>query len=132
MLRASELLRAEVRDAGRVRLRVPGHRRPFEHRLEVAPVVGADLLAVGRELAEWIAAPLQKTQHAPLIIERKLGKIAPPTLDKVDRVGPPSAGGLDDERVDEGHLASRWWSGSLVDDLFAGDDLCGRPASPGK
>ena len=80
VLRASELLRAEMGDAGRVRLRVPRHRRASEGRLKDAPIAGADLFAAGREHAEWIAAPPQKTQHAPLIIERKLGKIAPPTF----------------------------------------------------
>ena len=58
-LGAAALLRAEVRHAG---LRPVAGPMPTAARsstaLEVAPVVGADLLAVGRELAEWVAAPL--------------------------------------------------------------------------
>ena len=34
-------------------------------------MVGADLLAVGRELAERIAAAGQRTQHALLVIDGK-------------------------------------------------------------
>ena len=135
VLCASELLRAEMGDAGRVRLRVPRHRRASEGCLKDAPIAGADLFAAGREHAEWIAAPPQKTQHAPLIIERKLGKIAPPTFAVHGRVGPTLAGRLDNKRVLEKHLVSvPAGKGGKADtsDLPAGDDLCGRPASPRK
>ena len=126
--RLATFLQAEVRHTGRVRLRVvPCLRRPFEHPLEAAPVVGGDLFAAGRELTEGIAAPLQKTKDALLIIERNLGKIAPPTLGIADLVGPALAAGLDDERIDEGHLLSAVLE-VAVDDLFAGDDLGGAPA----
>ena len=128
MLGGPELLQPEVRHAGLVRLLVPRHHRAFEHRLEVAPVVGADLLAAGREHAGRIAAPLQETHHAPLVIEREFGKIAPPTFGKVDLIGPPAAARIDDQSVDEGHLPA-----AVVriagDNLFAADDAGAEPAS---
>ena len=129
VLRASELLHAEVRQAVRVRLRIPGHRRPLQHALEVAPVVGADLLAAGREQAERIAAAGQERQHTPLVVEGKIGKITPPRLGMGDGIGAPVAGRLDDEGVEPMHLLS---GVTRADDLPAGDDLGGRPPESGK
>jgi hypothetical protein len=108
-----------------VRPRIPGCRCLSEHRLEAEPLTGADLRAVGRELAERIAAPGQERQHASFVIEGKVGKIAPPGLSMGHGVGTPLAGRLDDERVEERHLLS---GKAGADDLPAGHDLRAGPS----
>src|SRR5262249_35284967 len=87
-------------------------------------MVGADLLATGREQAERVAASGEKRQHALLVVEEKVGKVTPPSLGVSDGIGAPAAGGLDDERVEEGHFLV---DGLAADDRPAIDDLRAGP-----
>jgi hypothetical protein len=130
VLCASELLWAKAGDAARVCLRIPRHRRASERRLQAAPVEGTNLLAAGREVAEWIAAAPEKTQDAFLVIERKLGKIAPPAFAIHGRVGPTLAGRLDDERVFKRDLLLVGHADA--NDQLTGDDLRATPADARK
>lgn len=121
---------AEAGYAGLVRPRIPGAGRVSEHALEAEPVARADLLAVGRELAERIAAPGQERQHAPLVIEGKIGKVTPPRLGMGDGVGASFAGRFNDECVEERHfLLSKDRS---AEHLLVGDYLRAGPPDPGK
>src|SRR5262245_18614913 len=93
-------------------------------------MVGADLLATGREQAEGVAASGEKRQHALLVVEEEVGKVTPPSLGVSDGIGAPAAGGIDDERVEEGHFLVG--GGLAADDRPAIDDLRAGPSDARK